>query len=206
MMDIGTLITVALAFWVVVASPGPANIASATVAMKYGRKPSLIFGLGLSIGLTFWGLLAATGMGAALQASIGLLIGLKVFGACYLLWLAWQSAISAIKPQPSTARSLPYGNWFLRGLMLNLSNPKAVIAWMAALSVGLDPSDTVASVASATLICIVVAFANGVFYAMVFSANGMMLVYERSRRLIDGAVAALFSIAAFTMLRSAFSR
>ena len=206
MIDIGTMIAVGLAFWIVAASPGPANIANATVAMKYGRKPSLIFGLGLSVALAFWGLLAATGMGAVLQASVSLLIGLKVFGAAYLLWLAWQSARSAIKPQPSTARNLPSGNWFLRGLILNLSNPKSVIAWMAALSVGLDPSDTAASVTSATLVCIVVAFANNTFYTMVFSTNGMMLAYERSRRWVDGVVAGLFSIAAFGMLRSAFTK
>ena len=206
MIDFGTLIAVGLAFWVVAASPGPANIANATIAMRYGRKSSLIFGAGLSVALAFWGLLAATGVGAVLQASVGLLIALKLFGAVYLLWLAWQSARSAINPQPSKAKNLLSGNWFLRGLMLNLSNPKSVIAWMAALSVGLDPSDTVASVTSATLVCVVVAFANNAFYTVVFSTSGMMSAYERSRRWIDGIVAGLFAAAGLGMLRSAFSK
>lgn len=55
MIDFGTLLTVGLAFWVVAASPGPANIANASVAMQHGRKSSLIFGAGLSVGLMFWG-------------------------------------------------------------------------------------------------------------------------------------------------------
>jgi threonine efflux protein len=205
-IDFGTLLAVGLAFWVVAASPGPANIANATIAMRYGRRSSLVFGMGLSVALVFWGFLAATGMGAVLQASVGMLIGLKLFGGAYLLWLAWQSAKSAIKPQPGKAKNLPSGNWFFRGLVLNLSNPKSVIAWMAALSVGLDPNDTGTSVMSATLVCILVAFANNVFYSVLFSTNGMMAAYERSRRWIEGAVAGLFTAAGFGMLNSALSK
>ena len=206
MTDFTTLIAVGLAFWVVAASPGPANISNATIAMRYGRKPSLIYGAGLSVALAFWGVLAATGMGAVMQASVGLLIALKLFGGAYLLWLAWQSARSAISPQPGAVANLPSGKWFLRGLMLNLSNPKSVIAWMAALSVGLDPNATTTSVAAATLLCVSVAFANNVIYSLAFSTSGMMVVYERSRRWVDGVVAGLFTVAGLGLLRSALAK
>ncbi|MCP5086964.1 MAG: LysE family translocator [Rhodobacteraceae bacterium] len=206
MTELGTLVSVGLAFWFVAASPGPANIANSVIAMKHGRKTSLKFGLGLSVALTFWGVLAATGMGALLQASVGLLFVLKLFGALYLFWLAWQSAKSATRPKSLTVLSVPAGNWFLRGLMLNMSNPKSVIAWMAALSVGLDPTDTTGSVVTATSLCIVIAFANNVSYSLVFSLNGMMAAYQRARRWIDGIVSGLFAMAGFALLRSAFSR
>ena len=206
MNEFGTLATVGLAFWIVAASPGPANISNAMIAMRFGRKSSLIYGLGLSIALVFWGVLAASGMGTILQASVGVLAALKVFGAGYLLWLAWQSMRSAIKPQPLTPKKLPTGGWFIRGLLLNLSNPKSVIAWLAALSVGLDPSAATASVVPATLVCIFVAFANNVIYSMVFSLGGMMSAYERSRRWVDGVVAGQFAAAGLGMLKSAFSK
>lgn len=206
MIDLGTLIAVGLAFWVVAASPGPANISNATIAMKYGRKPSLIYGAGLSVALAFWGVLAATGLGAVLQASVGLLVALKVLGAAYLLWLAWQSARSAFNPRPAKLARVPAGNWFLRGLILNLSNPKSVVAWMAALSVGLDPNATAASVAITTLLCVGVAFANNLMYSLVFSTNGMMAAYDRSRRWVDGVVAGLFALAGFGLLKSALSK
>ncbi len=206
MNDLGALASVGLAFWFVAASPGPANSANSVIAMKHGRQTSLTFGLGLSVALTFWGILAATGMGAVLQASVGLLLALKVFGALYLLWLAWQSVGSAMRPRSLAVASIPTGNWFLRGLMLNMSNPKSVIAWMVALSVGLDPNNTAASVVMATSLCIVIAFANNVFYSLVFSLNGMMSAYERARRWIDGIVAGLFALAGFAMIRSAFAR
>ena len=74
------LLSVALAFVVVTVSPGPANIALATTAMHAGRRTGLLFGAGLAVGLAFWGLVAATGLGAVLQASASMLVVLKLAG------------------------------------------------------------------------------------------------------------------------------
>lgn len=206
MIEVTTLLTVALAFWVVAASPGPANISNAAVAMRYGRRASLIYGLGLSAALTLWGVLAATGMGALLQTSVTVLVALKLFGGAYLLWLAWQSGKSAARADTEVVQEIAAGRWFWRGLMLNLSNPKSVIAWMAALSMGLDPNATIGSVVLTTLVCIAVAFFNNVSYSLIFSIGGVMVAYSRARRWIDGAAASLFALAGFGLIRSAFSR
>ncbi len=82
-----SLLNIGLAFFVIAVSPGPANISNATIAMSLGRKISLIYGAGLSVGLVFWGLVAASGFGMILQSSVYLLMTLKVFGGLYLLWL-----------------------------------------------------------------------------------------------------------------------
>nr|WP_321250978.1 LysE family translocator [uncultured Ruegeria sp.] len=205
-MDITALLATAAAFFIVAVSPGPANISNAAIAMKHGRRTSLIYGFGLSSGLVFWGLVAASGMGAVLQTSLYLLITLKILGGLYLLWLAWQSFKSAMEPieQPKTTAN--GGNWYLRGLILNLSNPKSVIAWMAALSVGLGPDDGLLNLALATLTCMVVGFANNAAYSVVFSFDGMMQGYRRCRRWIDGAAAGLFALGGFGLIRSAFAR
>ena len=55
MIGLDSLAAIALAFFIVTVSPGPANIAVATVAMSSGRRGGLLFGLGLSVGLAFWG-------------------------------------------------------------------------------------------------------------------------------------------------------
>ena len=120
--------------------------------MRHGRRASVIYGLGLSVALVFWGILAATGMGAVLQASAPVLIGLKLFGGGYLLWLAWQSGRSALQRDMVDKVEIRAGRWFWRGVILNLSNPKSVVAWMAALSVGLAPGAGVASVVAATAV------------------------------------------------------
>jgi len=210
MISIPALLAVGVSFWIVAASPGPANLSNAAIAMRHGRRASVIYGLGLSVALVFWGLLAATGMGALLQASVYALVALKLLGGTYLLWLAWQSARAAARPERADAGAdagaAGWRRWFWRGVILNLSNPKSVIAWMAALSMGLDAGGPVTSVVAATLVCVVVAFLNNLGYSLLFSTGGMMAVYARARRWIDGVSAAIFAVAGGALIRSAVVR
>lgn len=203
MIDLISLASTGLAFFIVAVSPGPATISNAAIAMSHGRKTSLVYGAGLSCGLIFWGLIAATGMGAVLQGSLYLLAALKILGGFYLLWLACQSGRSALRSEAKTTAIAGDKRWFVRGLILNMSNPKSVIAWMAALSIGLNSNSDASSVAAATTVCIIVGFITNVLYSFIFSIKGMMIGYQRFRRKIDGAVAMLFTIAGFGLIRSA---
>ncbi|WP_422369749.1 LysE family translocator [Hoeflea sp.] len=202
-----SLLAIAAAFFIVAVSPGPANIAVATAAMHSGRRPALLFGLGLSVGLAFWGVVAATGLGVMLQNTTTFLTLLKLLGGAYLIWLAVQSGRSAARKSGAAEEiTTKHGRWFRRGLLLNLSNPKAVVAWMAALSMGLGQETDVSAVAAATLVCMGLGFANYAGYALIFSLPGFMAGYRRLRRWIDGAVAGLFALAGFGLIRSALTR
>lgn len=200
------LVSVALAFTAVAVSPGPANIATMTIAMRHGRKKSWLFGMGLSLGLAIWGLIAATGLGAILQSSLYLLMMMKIAGGLYLIYLAFQSARTAKNGASDDVKTIKEGRWFLRGLLLNLSNPKAVIAWMATLSMGMDVNSSSAYVVMATSLCIAIGICNYTLYALAFSFPGVMAAYKRFSRMIEGAIAGLFAIAGFSLIRSAFSR
>ncbi len=206
MIDLISLGSTALAFFIVAVAPGPATISNATVAMSHGRKAGFKYGLGLSFGLGFWGLIAASGMGAVLQGSIYLLMVLKVLGGLYLLWLAFLAGRSAWRSDTKSPVESNNQGWFFRGLLLNLSNPKAVVAWMAALSVGLDSNDGIHAVAVATAVCIGVGFAIYALYTILFSIGSMMRGYQRFRRRINGIVSGLFALAGLGLIRSAFTR
>jgi len=174
--------------------------------MRFGRKTALIYGAGLSCGLGFWGVVAATGMGAVLQSSLHLLVILKVVGGLYLLWLAFLSARSVYQPEPEITVTLNKQRWFLQGLLLNMSNPKAVIAWVAALSVGLDSNDGINVLVAATAVCIAVGFVVYALYSALFSIGGVMRGYQRCRRWVNGTMAGLFTLTGFGLIRSAFTR
>ncbi len=206
MVVLETLVPILLAFFIVAASPGPANIATATIAMRFGRRSALVFGAGLSVGLAFWGVIAASGLGAVLQGSAQVLFVLKILGGLYLLWLAFQSGRAALKPGEAMPARMAEGRWFMRGLMLNLSNPKAVFAWLTVLSMGLEAGDGSGLLILATLVCIALGFVNYAAHALTFSLPGFMTGYRRCQRWIDGAVAGLFSVAGFGLIRSAFQR
>lgn len=205
------LVAIFAAFFVVAVSPGPATLAVSTVSAASGRRSGMTFGAGLGLGLAFWGIVAATGLGAVLQTTTHLLAAFKVAGGLYLLWLALGSARSAMRGNKASSQGgeTPApggGRWFMRGLVLNLSNPKAVVAWMAALSVGLGTDDALGSVAIATLGCTIIGFAIYAAYAAAFSSAAVMQGYARARRWIDGVVASLFALAGFALLRSTFAR
>lgn len=211
MLDWTGLTAIFAAFFIVAVSPGPATLALSTVSAASGRRSGMMFGCGLGMGLAFWGLVAATGLGAVLQTTTTLLAGLKIAGGLYLLWLAFGAARSAMRNsddprRPLDRRPSTTQDWFLRGLVLNLSNPKAVVAWMAALSVGLGAESGWAGVIAATGGCMAIGFAIYVAYAAVFSVSSVMQGYARVRRWIDGTVAALFALAGFGLIRSAFAR
>lgn len=200
------LVPIIIAFFVAAASPGPATLASATVSMSAGRKPGVIFGLGLSLGLAFWGIVAATGLGAILQTSAEALFILKIAGGLYLLWLAFSSARSAMHADATKPRISNYRNYLNRGLLLNLSNPKAVFAWMAVLALGLGEGSSTVHLWLATASCIATGFIIYTTYALMFSMTGVMDLYQRIQSWITGLAAALFALAGFSLLRSAFSR
>jgi threonine/homoserine/homoserine lactone efflux protein len=178
--------------------------------MSKGRRTSLIYGAGLSTGLVFWGIIAASGMGAILQSSIYLLMVLKIFGGIYLLRLAYLSGKEAMKFNSAKIEMIDENvagkNWFFRGVVMNISNPKTVIAWMATLSVGLGSNDGVFSLVSGLVVCMIVGFATNAMYSIFFSYRGVMNWYQHASRWVNGVTSFLFSIAGIGLLHSAFNR
>ena len=185
-------------------------MSNAAIAMSRGRKTSLIYGAGLSTGLVFWGIVAASGFGVILQSSVHLLMALKIFGGLYLIWLAFLSGREAICPDKQSLQvendSKSHLGWFIKGVVLNVSNPKSVVAWMAALSVGLGSNDNTTALLLGVVVCIVVGFFTNALYSVFFSFNGVMAWYQNASRWINGVVSGLFALAGIGLIRSAFSR
>ncbi|MEM9605164.1 MAG: LysE family transporter [Pseudomonadota bacterium] len=204
MIDPLSLVSIAATFFVVAVSPGPATLSNAVVAMQYGRRAGLRYGVGLTAGLAFWGVVAASGMGVVLQSSVVLLSALKVLGGLYLLWLAWRSAWTAWQPDTEHTLRPTRQRWFVQGLALNLSNPKAVLAWMAALSLGLEADAGLGALAAATAACVAMGLLVYVLIALVFSVGGVMHGYRRFRRWIEGITAGAFAVAGVGLIRSSF--
>jgi threonine/homoserine/homoserine lactone efflux protein len=183
-----------LAFFVAAASPGPATLAVSTTAMAGGARAAAVLGLGLAVGLAFWGVVAAAGLGALLvQSSVALTV-LRWFGGAYLLWLAWQSARSAMRADTALAEVHPVadGRILIRGLALNLSNPKAVLAWISVLALGVGPSQAGSGIAVTTALCAALGLLIYLAYAVLFSQAPVRAGYRKARRGIDGLASVFF--------------
>ncbi|WP_430448553.1 LysE family translocator [Rhodophyticola sp.] len=190
------------AFFVAAASPGPATLAVSTTAMAGGARAAAFLGLGLAAGLAFWGLVAAAGLGALLVQSSAALTVLRWFGGAYLLWLAWQSARSAITPLAGGADIAPVAErkLVLRGLMLNLSNPKAVLAWISILALGVGSTDDSSGLALITALCAILGLVIYLAYAVLFSQATIRSGYRRGRRAIDAMAATFFGYAGLKLV------
>ena len=164
--------------------------------MAHGRRAGLALGVGLAIGLAFWGSLTAVGLGAIVLGSLAALLVLRLMGGAYPIWLAWRSAQSALSSGGTRQPNAAPPKWpVLRGIFLKLSNPKAALAWAAVIALGL-PADAgawhlsmIAAVCSALGLLIYIAYAIGLALSPVRRA------YANGRRWIDGVLAAMFGYA-----------
>jgi len=193
------------AFVVAAGSPGPAVLGIMATSMTDGRKAGMAFAAGVLTGSMTWALLAAIGLTAWLQAFAFGLVVLKIGGGLYLLWLAWKSFRSMLEADTGAlpaATAASIAQHYRRGALLHLTNPKAVLAWIAI--VGITQSDggngTVLAVTLAGCLLLGVVIFQG--YALIFASRVMMRQYLKLRRYIEGMLAAVFGYAGVRLIAS----
>ena len=121
-------------------APGPDNIFVLTQSALSGRIAGLIVTLGLCTGLIVHTLAVAFGVAVIFQTSAMAFNGLKLIGAAYLLYLAWQSFQTRPSDMAGEANGvLPRRKLFLRGVVMNITNPKVAIFFLAFLPQFADP-------------------------------------------------------------------
>jgi threonine/homoserine/homoserine lactone efflux protein len=122
-------------------APGPDNIFVLTQSALRGRAAGIIVTLGLCTGLVVHTLAVAVGLAAVFQASALAFAGLKMAGAAYLIYLAWQAfRASAQGVRIGEAGRLGAGPLYRRGIIMNVTNPKVSIFFLAFLPQFADPA------------------------------------------------------------------
>jgi threonine efflux protein len=198
------LIVVYTLYVIATASPGPSNMTIMSVAMSRGRLPALVLVAGIMTGSITWALLAAMGISTLLSAYANALVALKIGGGLYLIYLAVKSAKAAWKPalldRMAAAEPVVLGKLYRRGLMLHLTNPKAILSWVAIMSLGLK-SDAAGHITLAIIGgCATLGVTIFGGYAILFSMPVMVRLYQRTRRWIEATLALFFGVAGFRLL------
>ena len=140
MLPIETVSTFFLASVVLALVPGPDNLFVLTQSALQGRLAGLIVTLGLCTGLIVHTTAVALGVAVIFQASAAAFNALKLIGAAYLLYLAWQAFRTAGKKIPTNkSEGLSKKNLYLRGIVMNVTNPKVSIFFLAFLPQFADP-------------------------------------------------------------------
>jgi threonine/homoserine/homoserine lactone efflux protein len=122
-------------------TPGPDNIFVMLQSATYGRRAGLWVVLGLCLGLVVHTTAIALGLAAVFAASAAAFVVLKLAGAAYLAYLAWQALRAPVSDASGTpAAALRPQQLLARGVFMNLSNPKVVFFFLAFLPQFVDPA------------------------------------------------------------------
>lgn len=113
-------------------APGPDNIFVLTQSALYGFRAGLMTTLGLITGLCVHTAAVALGIAALFQTSALAFTILKCVGAAYLLYLAWLCFRSgASRASLERTRFPGYLALFRRGVIMNITNPKVTLFFLA---------------------------------------------------------------------------
>ena len=114
-------------------SPGPDILYVLTQSISNGKKYGIATALGLVSGVLVHTTLIALGVSAVIQQSEIVFTIIKILGACYLLWIAFQvyKAPASIAIANGNLKKKSFLSLFKQGFVMNVLNPKVTLFFLA---------------------------------------------------------------------------
>jgi len=197
-----TLATIGLIHLLAVMSPGPSFLVTARTAVARSRADGIKVALGLGAGSVVWSAAALLGLNLLFREFHWLFVGMKVAGALFLLWIAFQIFRHAEDPvelnegtKPASAR-----NPLLQGFLTQISNPKVVV-FFGSIFVAMLPGAAPGWMVVALIAIVTV---NEIaWYSLVslfFGSSPVRRVYLVAKRWIDRATGAFLGLLGLRLL------
>jgi threonine efflux protein len=204
-METFSSVLIALFIYILgISSPGPSNLAIAHTSIYAGRKAGVCFALGVTIGSFFWGICAASGLQPLLSKYSDLLYILKILGAFYFLYLAYNSFKMLMKKEYKKVEikesKSSLSKYFFSGIMMHLLNPKAIAVWIAIIAVALPNGQNTISIYIPVILCLPFGIIIFISYAFMFSNEKVVNKYFNFKKYIDGFIGITFSIVGCKLL------
>ena len=129
-LSLETVIAFVLASVILSLVPGPDNIYVMTNSALKGWRVGFYTTLGLCTGLIGHTFLVAIGVSVIFQTSALAFNGLKIVGACYLIYLGWLSLQSKELNISRTGKDNSNRSYYITGVIMNLTNPKVALFFL----------------------------------------------------------------------------
>ncbi|ADD44051.1 LysE family translocator [Stackebrandtia nassauensis] len=202
MVSLGAIAGVAAIALGMVLTPGPNMFYLVSRTLNQNRRAGLVSLTGMAAGFVIYLLATIAGLTAVFALVPAAFFVLKIAGAAYLLYLAWQAfrpgGASPFSPEPSPAQS--YTRLFTMGMVTNLLNPKIAIFYVSLLPQFVDPHAGNLVGQSLALGLTQVAIALTVNGLIVVCASGLAgflkrrPTWMRAQRAVMGTVLAAFAV------------
>ena len=181
--------TFALFAAIMACSPGPNNVLLASSGANHGFRKTLPLILGISIGFPFMMVAVGIGLARIFCEAPHLQTALRVAGAAYLLWMAWDLARSA----DAEARSGQPLN-FLEAAAFQWVNPKAWVIALVAMSAYTTQGAGIAQIFWLALIDLIISFVSCLVWAGFGLLIAQILATSARRRTFNLSMAALLAL------------
>jgi threonine/homoserine/homoserine lactone efflux protein len=178
-----TLFSFALATLALAVSPGPDNIYVLTQSIVNGKKYGLATVYGLISGCIIHTTLLAFGVSAIIKESESLFFAIKLFGAVYLLYLAYKvykSDASITFSEDNVAKKTTT-QLFKQGFIMNVLNPKVSIFFLAFFP-GFLFSDTISTVIQFYVLGFLFMFVSLIVFSTIAILAGAISKYIKSHK------------------------
>jgi len=137
-MDIELIISFLFTSIALALMPGPDNVFVLTESITKGKRNGIIISAGLASGVIIHTILIATGLSILIKQSPLVFNGIKIFGALYLLYLAYLTykeeatiVVSEINADSDTQRKEEWFPLLKKGFFMNVLNPKVTLFFIA---------------------------------------------------------------------------
>ncbi|MEM9319631.1 MAG: LysE family transporter [Pseudomonadota bacterium] len=184
-------------------APGPSVALILAQATGRGRGAAILTAAGIACGS---GVLAAAtvfGITSLLAQMAELMTLIRLIGALYLAFLAYKAFRRALDPPELELSAQSTSRAFLSGFILQSSNPKAILFWLAIAATGGIGAAPAPIVVLFVALAVTNSFIGHGAYALLLSAAPVRRAYASGQRWVDCALGGLFSAFA---LRLAFDR
>jgi threonine/homoserine/homoserine lactone efflux protein len=203
--ELPVILAFSLATFVLMITPGPDMALQMSRAINYGRAHGLAAMFGAMAGIMVHTTLVALGISVLIIAAPPLFLALKIAGAVYLLWLAWQAIVHGGGLRIAEAAKRPPTLWqsFATGVGINLLNPKVVLFFVTFLPLFVDAHDPNVTGKLFFLGAQFVVLSIPLGVLIVFAAEWLAGAFKRSKWLekaLNWSFAAIFTAFAATIL------
>ena len=188
MPELLSLLTIGLVQLLAVISPGPSFLITARTAVARSRLDGFKVALGLGAGTVIWSSAALLGLNIVFRSVPVLFIAMKIAGALFLLWIAWQIFRHAAEPialEAEAAGQGPADHPFVKGFLTQIANPKVAV-FFGSIFIAMLPADVPPWM---TLALIAIVTFNEIWWysavAFFFSSGPIRGFYLRAKKWID---------------------
>ncbi|MEP6792411.1 MAG: LysE family translocator [Ramlibacter sp.] len=143
-MTLSTYLLYVAAVALLIVTPGPTMLMCMTNSANHGPRRAMTSVAGAVTAVLCVMLLSAMGLGALLAASEAAFTTAKVVGAAYLIWLGVKTFRSNTVLDVEAGATGPRRSFYLQGLLVGASNPKAVLFFAAFFPQFLNPAAPIA--------------------------------------------------------------